>query len=361
MEIHNIIFKTIVGSHAYGTNIEGSDKDIKGIYIQSPESVLTHGYQEQVTVNKDEVYYELRRFINLACGGNPTVLELLYSPEDCILEKDPIFDMLFECRDKFLSKSCKFSFGGYAYAQITKAKGLEKKMNWENSRVERKTPLDFCYILTPIGSTPLRDWLTQQREFNLQHQENYGVAKIPNCRDMFYIYPKTKPELEYYGIVNKEETSNEFKLASIPKDQTFFGIAMSYNKDAYITHCKDYLSYQTWLKERNTQRYVDIAEHKQKIDGKNLLHCYRLIETGIEIAKQKTINVRRPNADFLIEIRKGKHNLEKLLNEAEDKIKELEKAFDDCDLPGNCDRGFFLSLMIEIREKYYKSQNAKTA
>lgn len=357
MEVHNIIFKTIVGSHAYGTNIEGSDEDIKGIYIQSPESVLIHGYQEQVTVNKDEVYYELRRFIDLACGGNPTVLELLYSPEDCVIEKDPIFDMLLEHKEKFLSKSCRFSFGGYAYAQIEKAKGLNKKMNWENSRVDRKTPLDFCYILTPLGSTPLRDWLNLQRDFISQHQENYGVAKIANCRDMYYIYPKTKPELEYYGIVNKEETSNDLRLSSIPKEQILFGVAMSYNKDGYVKHCKDYKSYQDWLKNRNTQRYVDIAEHGQKIDGKNLLHCYRLIETGIEIATQKTINVRRPNAEFLIGIRKGKYNLEELLTQAETKIKELEKSYDDCSLPDKADRGFFLSLMIKIRKEYHAKTN----
>lgn len=33
MEKEWIIYEIIVGSHAYGTNIEGSDKDIKGIYI----------------------------------------------------------------------------------------------------------------------------------------------------------------------------------------------------------------------------------------------------------------------------------------------------------------------------------------
>lgn len=350
--MENIIFKAVVGSHAYSTNIEGSDFDIKGIYIQDPISVLNEGYREQYSVNKDETYYEIRRFLELCATGNPTILELLYSPEDCIIFKDPIFDQILEHRDKFLTKSCKHSFGGYAYSQIVKAKGLNKKMNWEKSKVERKTILDFCYILTPRGSEGLKGWLDMQRG-RAAFQENYGVSKIPNCRDMYYLYFKNKPDLEYHGICNPEESSNELRLSSIPFEEMMNGISMSYNKDGFSEHCKDYKSYQTWLKERNVQRYVDVEEHGQQIDGKNLLHCYRLIEVGIEIAKLKTINVRRPNAEFLVEIRKGKHNLEELLAKTTTMLDDLHASFETSDLPDSCDRGFFLHLVIQIRKEYY--------
>lgn len=347
----DIIFKARVGSHAYGTNIEGSDEDFKGVYIQSPEDVLINGYREQVSVTKDETYYELRRFIELCCTGNPTMLELLYTPSDCVISKDPVFDLLIEHKDKFLSKSCKYSFGGYAYAQINKAKGLDKKMNWEKERTIRKTPLDFCYILTPIGTRPLRDWLHYQRG-NGTRQEMYGVVAVNNARDLYMIYP-SDGSLGYHGIVNESETSNDLRLSSVPKEEIPKGIYMSYNKDGYILHCKDYREYTEWLEKRNTQRYVDIEEHQQKIDGKNLLHCYRLIETGIEIAKDKVINVRRPNAAFLIEIRRGKHDLEKLLEQSETKMKELDEAFDKSTLPDKADRGFFMKLLIKIRQDYY--------
>lgn len=353
MKTEDIIFKVLVGSHAYGTNIEGSDKDYKGVYIQSPEDVLENGYREQYEVSKDETYYEIRRFIELCCTGNPTMLEVLYSPEDCIIYKHPVFDKLLINRDKFLSKSCKWSFGGYAFSQIGKTKGLNKKMNWENTgKVTRKTILDFCYILVPNGSTPLKDWLAYQKD-KFWNQRMYGASKIPNCRDMYYIYPKVKEDLEYYGLTNEEESSNDLRLASIPVSETMRGIAMSYNKDGYIEHCKDYKSYTTWLTERNVQRYVDIENHQQKIDGKNLLHCYRLIETGIEIAKLHTINVRRKNSDFLIEIRKGKHNLEELLAKSDSMIVELNKAFDESSLPEKVDRGYFMSLIVKLRKEFY--------
>lgn len=351
----NIIFKALVGSHAYGTNIDGSDQDFKGVFIQSPEDVLNRGYQEQQIANKDECYYELRRFLDLCCSGNPTMLELLFLPDDCVLECHPVFKKILDNRVKFLSKSCKYSFGGYAYSQIGKAKGLNKKMNWEGNKVERKTILDFCYILTPIGAVPLKKWLGYQKG-DASRQEYYGVSKVPHCRDVFYIYPNNSEGLEYHGICNSDETSNELRMSSIPSEQVAKYIPMTYNKDAYMEHCKDYKSYQTWLKERNAQRYVDIEGHGQRIDGKNLLHCYRLLETGIEIAKLKTINVRRPNAEYLIEIRKGKHDLETLLKQSEDKMKELNEAFDNSDLPDTADRGFFMSLMPKIRREYEASR-----
>lgn len=347
----NIIFKALVGSFAYGTNIEGSDKDFKGVYLQSPQEVLNLGYREQVTVNKDECYYELRRFVDLCCTGNPTMLELLWMPKDCIVEENPVWKLLESNRDKFLSKACKYSFGGYAFSQISKAKGLEKKMNWGESKVTRKTILDFCHILTPLGSRPLKEWLHTQRG-GACRQGYYGVSKIPNCRDMFYIYPKDKAELKYHGMCNEDESSNELRMSSIPKSEILKATAMSYNKDGYIEHCKDYNAYQVWLKERNTQRYVDIEGHGQKIDGKNLLHCYRLLETGIEIAKEHTINVRRPNADFLISIRKGKMDLEKLLTNAQAKVEELDKEFSVSTLPDKANRSFMMALIPKIRNEY---------
>jgi len=347
-----IIFKARVGSHSYGTNIEGSDEDFKGVFIQSPEDILENGYQQQYSINKDETYYELKRFVELCATGNPTMLELLWSPEDCIIEKDPVWDKLLEHRDKLLSKQCRNSFGGYAYAQIEKAEGLNKKMNWETSNMVRKTPLDFCFIITPGGAKPLNDWLRLQRN-ERSRQEFYGVSKIDHTRDLYFIYP-SKGELGYHGIINYAETSNDLRLSSIPKEEIFNYNILSYCKDHYVKHCKDFKEYSDWLANRNTQRYVDVENHGQKIDGKNLLHCFRLIDTGIEIATQNTINVRRPNADFLIEIRKGKHNLKKLLEQAKEKLIEMDKVYDSCNLPKTGDINFFKKLVTEIRKEYYE-------
>jgi len=347
----NYIFKAVVGSQSYGTQIPTSDIDYKGVYMQSEEDILGFDYKEQIDHGKDECYYEVRRFLQLLETGNPTVLELLYSPEDCIIISTPQFDLIRRERDRFLTKKCMQSFGGYAVAQIKKARGLDKKMNWEKEKTERKTPLDFCYVITPLGSKPLKDWLHTQKG-RANWQENYGVSAISNARDLFFIYPDLSGgDLGYHGIINKAETSNDICLSSIPKDQALTGRVMSYNKDGYIKHCKDYNQYQEWLEKRNTQRYVDTTKHGQQIDGKNLMHCRRLLDMCIEIAQEGKINVRRPNADYLLKIRKGDVDLDTIINEAEEDLKTLENVYAKSTLPDAVDREFVNQLLLKVR--YY--------
>ena len=92
----NIIFKTIVGSQAYGTATINSDLDIKGIYIQSLNEILGFNYIEQINVSKDETYYEVKRFLELLSVGNPTMIEMLFMPENCIIEKKAIFNFILK-------------------------------------------------------------------------------------------------------------------------------------------------------------------------------------------------------------------------------------------------------------------------
>lgn len=348
------ILKAIVGSQAYGTATPESDIDHKGIYVQPIQEIVSYNrYKQQYEVGKDECYYEVARFLHLLGTANPTMIELLYIPEDCIVALTPEFRLIQRYRKMFLTKACRNSFGGYVVTQIQKAKGLQKKVNWEANKTERKTILDFCYIPTLNGSRPLKDWLRYQKGI-FTDQKNYGAAKVPNCRDLYTIYPKVKSDLEYYGLTNDEETSNELRLASIPSEETIRGVNMSFNKDGYILHCKDYLSYQTWLQNRNTQRYVDIKGHNQSIDGKNLLHCRRLLDVSLEIACTGDFTVRRSNASDLLAIRRGEVNLEDIIKKAEEDLVKLDELYSKCDLPDSVDEEKVNELLLKIR--YYEQK-----
>ena len=83
------LFLVIRGSHAYGTNIETSDTDFAGVFIQPMDDIMGFKYKQQINDdNNDIVIYEIRRFLELLASNNPTVLELLNTPEDCIIYKD---------------------------------------------------------------------------------------------------------------------------------------------------------------------------------------------------------------------------------------------------------------------------------
>jgi predicted nucleotidyltransferase len=48
-----ILFETIIGSQAYGTQTPTSDVDKKFVYILPEDYILGTGYVEQINVNKD--------------------------------------------------------------------------------------------------------------------------------------------------------------------------------------------------------------------------------------------------------------------------------------------------------------------
>lgn len=350
-----MIFKAIVGSQSYGTATPESDTDYKGVYIQPIDDLISFRYKEQYEVGKDESYYEIRRFIQLLASANPTVLELLYSPPECVLQKDPVFDLLTNVRDKFLTKKCLNSFGGYAVAQIKKARGLDKKMNFEKGRIERKDVMDFCHILDNVNSIPLKVWLKKERK----RQECCGLSSIDHfrqCYNLFYDHlaemKSDNPRFEgsgygYSGICG--ENSNEVRLSSIPK-HAIKDAVMYFNKDAYSTHCKDFNQYTVWLENRNQQRFTETKEHGQKIDGKNLLHCRRLLDMAAEIATQKKITVKRPNADYLLKIRKGDVLLGELIDQAEKDLAALTPLFENSSLPEDVPEDFLNDLLLSIRK-----------
>lgn len=340
---HQIIFKTMVGSQAYGTATPTSDQDFKGVFIQNADDILTFNYTEQIESSKDECYYEVRRFLQLLQSANPTVLEMLFMPQEYIIEQSPLFGLTVEQRHHFLTKKCMHSFGGYAIAQIKKAKGLDKKMNWEKARVSRKTPLDFCYVYKNGKTMPLERFLKRE---NIS-QEHCGLVKLDHFRDCYALY--YSQSAQYKGIIS--ENSNEVKLSSIPKGEGPLCV-MYFNKEGYSTHCKDYNEYTEWLENRNTQRYVDIKGHNQQIDGKNLLHCRRLLDMALEIATEKTINVRRSNADYLLQIRRGEVDLETIITQAEKDIDRLESIYASSDLPEDVDKEFVNQLLLKIRKGY---------
>lgn len=378
-----LIFKAIVGSQSYGTSTPTSDIDYKGVYQQDNNDILGFKYKEQITVTDDEVYYEVKRFLELLQTANPTVLELLYSPDDCIIETSPAFELIKQHRDKFLTKKCLNSFGGYAVAQIKKANGLDKKMNWEKEKVTRKDLLDFVYVLENGQSIPFKIW--NDRNTNKYDTKFFGLVNIPNAKDVYGLYydfdahecfSEMVPEDErmmakeskkslglsmgfgYKGLVkeggvdeNGNENygiSNQLRLSSIPKGETSIATIV-YNKDGYTSHCKDYKEYQEWLKNRNVQRYVDIKGHGQKIDGKNMLHCRRLLDMAYEIATEGTIKVRRPNAEELLKIRKGEYDLKTILDKANEDVVKLNEVYKNSNLPDEVDREFVNDLLIQIR------------
>ena len=385
-ELRQIAYKYKAGSYSQNLYIEGlSDVDFHGVYFTDFTKLIGLGndYEEEISDERhDETYHEFGKWMTLLSKGNPNALESLFVPEGMVVgDIHPAIREVLKNRDKFVSKEVVKSLSGYAFNQIKKARGLGKKI--VNPVTERKDVLDFCYTFKNQGSQPIKEFLAEHH----LDQRYCGVVNIPNMKDTYGVYydwaayykfendhiswdsrwetdfgidyPSVTDRIErkeffkYSGIVYPEdiEKSNEIRLSSIPKGERPICF-MTYNKDAYTCHCREYKEYQEWVGKRNQKRYSKAVE--AGYNQKNMCHCVRLLTMAKEISEGKGFNLwRTDDRDFLMGIKNGDYTYEYLIDYAEKLLADVNENLPKSNLPDEVDKDFVNGLTVYCRAKYY--------
>jgi uncharacterized protein len=338
-----LIFEAITGSRSYGLDTATSDTDIRGVFVLPKDLFYSLEYTPQVSNDtNDIVYYELGRFVELLSKSNPNILELLAIDKQFILQRHEVMDRLET--DLVLSKQCEQTFANYAFTQIKKAHGLEKKI-LNPMDGERKAVTDFCHVYESGRSLPLKAFLAAKG----WNQEEMGLAALPHLRDCFNLY--YSPVGQYQGII-RSDNANEVCLSSIlPGDQPV--ALLNFNRDGYSVHCKKYNEYQEWLTRRNEARYANTLQHGKKYDAKNMMHVFRLLLMAKEIALEKRINVFRYDREFLLSVKSGKFEYEELIRQAEELKAGLPELYARSGLREEPDRESLNRILIGLREFFY--------
>lgn len=338
----SIIFECISGSKAYDLATPNSDTDIRGVFILPKEQFYSLDYVGQINnETNDEAYYELRKFIELCAKNNPNILEMLNIPDERILYKHPLFDEIK--KEIFLSKLCKNTFANYAFTQIKKARGLNKKIVNPVDK-KRKSVEDFCIIRDGKKSVSLTDFL----EINNLKSEFCGLAKVTHIKDCFNLFYS---ETENYNGISREN-ANEVCLSSIPKKEEPIAL-LYFNKDGYSMYCKKYKEYWSWVAKRNDERYKSNTSHNKNYDAKNMMHTFRLLLMVKEIGASSQINVKRLDRNYLLSIKNAEFEYDDLVEKAEEIKNELDVIYSESNLQEKPDLNVVNELLIFIREKFY--------
>jgi hypothetical protein len=341
-----ILFEAISGSRSFGLDTPTSDTDIKGVFYLPKDVYFGLDYIPQIiNETNDIVYYEIGRFIELLLKNNPNILEILATPKDCIIYKHPLIDKL--CLSDFLSKLCKDTFAGYAATQVKKARGLKKKIVNPLPK-EKKSILDFCYILSGYETISLPEWLTQ----NNLNQEQCGLINIPHSKGMYAVFYDIENKFGYKGILRKE-TSNDISLSSIPKGGKELAY-LFFNPDAYSVYCKEYREYWDWVEKRNDNRHNVNIEHGKNYDSKNMMHTIRLLQSAEQILTTGNLNIRVSNRDELLNIKSGQMDYDDLLLMADKLLVSIEQLHTTTYLMPFPDKIKAEHLLIDIRKELYK-------
>ncbi|MDJ0838263.1 MAG: nucleotidyltransferase domain-containing protein [Acidobacteriota bacterium] len=355
----NLIFRAIAGSKAYGTQHGKSDTDIRGVYVLSSGRYLSLSAPPAQIADErgDTVYYTLKRFLELASGANPNIIELLYLPGDCVLYTSPLMTRITENRDMFITRQAYESHVGYARAQIKKARGRKK---WINQPQPREAPVteQFCWFLSRTEHRdrfPFRPVPFLESGIN---QNGCRCAAVEHVPGLYRLYDYGG-ELTV-GVIR----GGKIVCESIPmKDEKSRLIGLLYyHKEAHEQARRNHRGYWEWVQKRNQNRWTAQERGEIDYDAKNMMHTFRLILSGEHILRNGAPLVRfsGERLTFLKEILAGSLSYESLVEKAEEKIAGMDDLVKTCGLPDRpnaIEVDELLKEITEIWEKEYARSN----
>lgn len=116
-----LLYLALSGSHAWGLEREDSDIDLRGVYQDSTEQILSlHPGKDTIefSVGKYDVQlYEVKKFFNMLCKHNGNMVRLLWL--DGFVKYPDI--PWFELAQRFMTKRLRNYYRGYAEGQRKRA------------------------------------------------------------------------------------------------------------------------------------------------------------------------------------------------------------------------------------------------
>lgn len=280
----NIIFLAYGGSYAYGTNVEGSDIDIRGCTLNSKADLLGMGDFEQVVDDHtDTTIYGFNKLLGLLINCNPNTIELLGCRPEHYFVLTPIGRQLLSQRKMFLSRRAVSSFGGYAGQQLRR---LENALAHDSYPAQAKER----HIMGSCGNAML-SFPERYRTFTPE-QIRLSVGKVGGK-------PQVLADINMERVPLREFTGMMGELVDI------------------------------------TRNYDKIHHRNKKKDdahlSKHAMHLVRLYLMCLDILeKEEIVTYREADHDLLMDIRSGQYQKADHTFSAEfyDLLNDLEKRLD---------------------------------
>ncbi len=365
---NNTIFLTNTGSQAYGMATSSSDLDLKGICLP-PISVEQHLFRsfdqaENVPclVTKfghlanpanpkiESTVFTLRKFIKLAAEINPNIIEFLWVDDSDILIAEPSYELLRKNRTLFLSSKAKFTFSGYAIAQLNRIKRHRKWLIEPPAKKPERA--DFGLLETHSSQFDELERALKAKievwnlaEFELDEMTRNDIKQV--CWDMLKNVANTDVTWsnwpEHYWCGALENLAIEFDLSEGLLDKIR-------REKAYRIAMENWHGYERWKNERNAIRKE--LEIKFQYDVKHAAHLVRLLRMGLEILETGKVIVRRPDAAELLAIRNGAWTYEQVEAYAKEMDLKLNEAYKVTTLPKVVDYEKINDLYLTIKAQY---------
>lgn len=311
----NVVVRIEFGSHLYGTNTPTSDHDYKSIYIPSASDILLqrvrgsighqakqHEGMKNSPNDVDDEAYSLQRYLGLLAEGQTVTIDMLFAPKPMI--STPLWEEIRANKDLLLTKRSA-AFVGYCRTQAN-------KYGIKGSRVAAAK---------------------RAAEFFAERRNEFGpLAKVGEVEDLLH------PLLDdHTRIITKETTPGRF--------------------ETYFECCNRMVGFKNTLKEadgiysRIYEEYgkrARLAQTNEGIDWKALSHAVRVGNEAVELLTTANVTFPLPNAEHILEIKKGLLPYEQVAEEIEGLLLDVEKASATSTLRDDADTEFIDGLVKRV-------------
>ncbi|MBY6838723.1 DNA polymerase beta superfamily protein [Clostridium botulinum] len=303
----NIILLTTGGSHAYGTNVEGSDLDIRGIAIENINEIIgLSNFEQFENKETDTTIYGLRKVVGLMLNCNPNVIEMLGTKDEHLFICNKYGQLLKDNVDLFLSKKAIHSFGGYATQQLRRLQNALARDSYPQAEKEKhilatiESQLDTIedrYKSLNVGDLNLYIDNSEKEDVKTEIFMNINLNKYP-LRDFKNIYAEMNNVVRDYGKLNHRNSK---------KDELHL--------------------------------------------NKHSMHLIRLLQMGTELLEGKGVNTYRENdINLMLDIRNSKYTYDEIFEMVNKYEKEFKYASDNTELPNKPNYNKVEELVMEINK-----------
>jgi RNA repair pathway DNA polymerase beta family len=316
--MESIVVRIEFGSHLYGTNTPTSDLDYKSVYVPCASDILlqrvrgSKGHQpkrEEGVKNTPDVVddeaYSLQRYLGLLAEGQTVSIDMLFAPNPIL--STSLWGEIRANKDRLLTKRSA-AFVGYCRTQAN-------KYGIKGSRVAAaKEAMDG-----------FERWL----------RIHGPSAKV------FEVLDDTPRILdEHTRILSKETTPGKF--------------------ETYFECCNRMVGFKNTLKEAAgiyTRIYEEygkrarLAQANEGIDWKALSHAVRVANEAVELLTTANVTFPLPNAAHILEIKKGLLSYDRVAEEIEDLLLDVETASAVSTLRDESDSEFIDGLVMSVYGK----------